>query len=269
MELLTVSVLKLPMPFAIWAHIFFQKRRENKRENCGYDSQILLPIYNHIICFYIIYVIARFLDRMLGFSSYEIVLPEILGAPARTDNIYRAILFFIMGEGVLTFLIFILFGFLTAPSSGRFALRSATIDAVKFLMIYSLLYVTPMIIEVDTNTQLLLKLLDLAVIITFVSVTLAKMVWTQSPRWTSTTYLTLVLMLGLLISYFAMCIFSMANESSLSVSLRPVYDWVFIVFYDFLLPLLMYKILIDDSRYWRNFEKELSHLKGLETFKIE
>jgi len=256
------ACLQLPVPLLCLWHLNQQKRKAREVEKLDDDAPVLLPIYMWLINFEIIYVITKFL--LYGFIYRDIDFSDRSGTVLVAETILHAFLFMVLADGMSVFMLVLLFSFQIAPSAGKYALFSSLREAFLHALLYTLLGVVCMSAlsrDYPFAYHVGVAILPCTVLVFLVN-SLVYMYRRKSPRWKFWLYCSIWTTTFLWLAYFVMCLLKLfEGPTSVMTAIRYVIGF----FYAFVLPILYYRALIDDSRYWRNLEK---YLLPTETFNL-
>jgi len=258
--------LKLPVPIILWVHARIQKRKALRTlGKVDVHAPIILPVYTVVIIAYLVYVIANFLNQILDFNA----LTKKTWERVHATNFLQGLMYYLLGEGTLIFMLFFLFGFLASPTAGNYALRSSLYDAAKFFGVYGMIFLAAVCVPIDRRSYFQLKVAGCMIVIYFLFTIIVQIVRTKSHRWKQSLYVTVCAVMTVWIAYATLLCFAIISNHKPSYAIYISHS--IILFYDLILPFLMYKCLIDDSRFWRNLEKyhihtQLQHLHTTRVF---
>jgi len=253
------SVMKLLVPFYVWADIVYNRKRAKSVKSLREDAPVLLPIYNYFILFDIVYIFARFIQRFFGLQYYRITVPKKRGDPLMADTVSDAILYMVFGEGIAVFEIIFILSFLVSPSAGKHALWISFGQAMKLSLIFVLVNVVSLSKVHERTAYYSLKLVGTFVVNLYLLSILLYMYTTKSPRWKWSIFCAVWTTLFLWMLYTVVCFLWVF---SLPGMWFDICMYIHVIVIDFIKPLLYYLMLIDDSRYWRNLEKYLLPTKS-------
>jgi len=242
------SALQLPVPLWIWFNIKRNHYKQKRGEEIDEDAPVLLPIYTFFIYLDIFYIIVKFI--LYGFLFDRINFGKRSRDPIQSDAIH-AFLYIAMGEGITVFVIIVLIGFQIAPSAGRYALWNCIWKGIVASMSFTALNVFALSSVSDRNPHFIIKILGTLIVNFWLLNALSYMRREESVRWQKWLYVSIYATLAMWLMYTVAMVLCMTSTSE---TVLTIMSYVMVVFYCFLIPLVYYWSLLDDSKYWRNLE---------------
>jgi len=274
---LIYACLQLPVWGACWYHQAKWQRISKRVQKLDEDAPILLPVYQTLVIFEVVWVVMRFV--LFGFLLPHMNFSDRSGKPVSSKSVFLAILYMTLADGMSVFILVLLFSFLISPSAGRFALHSSIRTATKYALLYifsGTICITVLAPHYE-QTYYIMQTLNPCMILFFLSSCLLYIYRIKSLRWKSWLYASLWTTFACWLLYTIACLIKVLDGSVLFMTASR---YLIAFCYNFIIPILYYRSLIDDSRYWRNLEKFilptqsfsmnsglLKH-NGLETFTV-
>jgi len=235
----------IPITLLVYLHI-----RRNRRfawtHKLEAQAYVLLPIYDYFIYYDFIKYLVRFIFFGFFHDWTTDVIPEFTGCS------WAEVIFIVvatdLGEVVELSLVL---HFLLGKSSGR----RAVIESLQFTGIFASTYFLTRILIIkftEGETYFILTALCSSVVLLFLLGCIIRMCKYDFSRWQSSLYYYVTLYIFLWSLIMVSSIFGMHGVES-AVTILVTFFFVF----DFFIPLLRYKVLIEDSQYWRSFRSHL------------
>jgi len=249
---LIYALLGMPVWVLCWWHMRKWKKKAQNVQKIDENAPILLPIYNTLVYWEVTWIIGKFL--LFGFLFDHMNFGNRSGSPVRSRTVFHAILYMCLADGASVFVLVLLFSFLISPSAGKFALTTSCRTATKYAILYvfsGTVCITVLAPHYE-KTYYIMQTLNPCIVLFFSLLMFDVYLSIQSLRWKGWLYASVWATFFCWLLYTFACLLKVLDGS---VAVMTASRYVIAFFYNFIIPVLYYRSLIDDSRYWRNLEK--------------
>jgi len=246
----SLSLLGLPIPLFVYTLIWRSRQRARKGELPD-NAAVLLPIYDYYLYADITRVLCTIL--LYGFI-WDVEFGEYQCGHRRLFSIAEGLVYTFLGEALAVFTLVLLVNFIISPSAGKYAIFTAFKQAGKYSIVYGTLTFFTYTHITDYTSAWIVKLVATMVVNIYLITCLVYAYDMSSTRWTRSIY-TLIYCSLLMWTFYTMnCIACLAEAPNVfMLSLQ----YIAVFYFRFIHPVLIYFVLIDDSKYWRNLDKHL------------
>jgi len=250
-----LSLLGLPIPLIVYT-LIWRSRQRARKGNLPDDAAVLLPIYDYYLYADITFVFCRVF--LYGFIM-EVDFGMYQCGPRPLATVAEGLVFTLMGEALAVFTLVLLVNFIISPSAGKYAIFSAFKTAGKYGLVYgTLTFFTYTYIQ-DITYSWIVKLCATMIVNIYLISSLVYAYDVQTARWKWPIFTFIYCSLLMWTFYSMNCIGCLAYAPNwFMLSLQ----YIAVFFFRFINPVLIYFVLIDDSKYWRNLDKYLLPTKS-------